>query len=493
MVKQRAADAVAQIAAALDDLGEIMADPAQVPFDEVVEAFEQLEKVINGKSMMDAAFAWLADRSGAGRRVGSVRTMDYLTRRLGLSKSQAMARLKAGESLFTPPEPPPPPPPPDPEETAAQRQEREAEERRQQEEIERRRGEQQQARDRAARVPAEKLKIIEDELRDLNEGAQASREEIYLQAMVEAGYRTPEDLRTWLRYRVAKANRSGAKDLTAAHRKRFLQLGTPDSDGGRRITGYLGGAEAEQLEAALSLGDRAGSNLPEGVTEEQDTRTRAQRRADQLINLVAGRLVQNQATARHGVGSVLVSMTAEDVESLDEHSTFTTNTGGELNIYDLVRLGAAKFDVMVLHDEQGQPLALGRGRRTASFYQRIAMLAAQSVCGCFDCTTAGVHLEAHHLIPWEQGGPTDVGNMVLVCLPHHSDNDDTRTGAGGKGWFVRCPVSGRVGWRAGPGEPLVFNETQAQQRSNGARIRDRDPDQPPRDDSPTQPGLFDAA
>jgi 5-methylcytosine-specific restriction protein A len=27
--------------------------------------------------------------------------------------------------------------------------------------------------------------------------------------------------------------------------------------------------------------------------------------------------------------------------------------------------------------------------------------------------------DVHHLVPWEQGGPTDLWNLALLCRRHH--------------------------------------------------------------------------
>lgn len=462
--------AVEQIREGLSALSLIMAEPAAVPFDDIAESFEELETVVAAKAALDAAFAYAAERSDAGRRVGSTRVLEYLTRKLGLSKREALNRLKSGQSLFAPPPPPPPPPPPEPEETAEQRHAREEEERRAAEEAEKRRRAQEEARRKAATRTAEQLRIIEAELANLNEHSSPSREEIYHEAIREAETRSPEDLRDWLRHRISRANQAGTRDPLAAYRKRFISLGQPDADGGRRISGYLPAADAALIAAVMAAGEKAGSNLPPDTPE---TRTLSQRRVDQLVKVLQNHSALNQATSRYGVGSILFSLTAEDLDNISATSEFSSNTGDTLTPVDMLRLGAAQYDVMVLHDTDGQPLNLGRGKRLASFWQRIALAASEGVCTCGDCTAAGIHLDIHHLRPWEDGGTTDIGNLSGVCTPHHGDNDDTRTGAGGRGYLVRCPSTGRVGRRAGPGQPIIFNETHAQQRSNGARIRAR--------------------
>lgn len=469
--QQHTAALVAQIEAGITGLSELMADPGSVAFEEVADSFEELERVLNAKALIDAAFAWLADTSpAAGRRAGSSRGFDYLLQNLGLSKREAAARLRTGHNLFSRPDPPPPPEPePDePEETEEERRAREQAER---ERLEKERREQEEARRRAEEQSAEMLRIIDRELEHLNEHADPGRAELYNLALEQAGRRRPEDLRAWLRDKVTRANEAGMPDLLAAYRKRYLRVGEPDKDGGRRIDGYLPAADAAKLIAALAPGLRPGANLADPTGE--DGRKLPQRAVDQLSVLLDRYLANQSAASRYGVGSVIFSVTAEDIEGLSVHSRFGTNTGDELNLVDILRLGAAQYDVVVLHDTDGQPLALGRGHRHASFFQRVALFAAQGVCACPDCTTAAIHGDAHHLRAWEHGGATDLANLTLVCRPHHTDNDDSRTGAGGKGHLDRCPMTGRVGRRAGPGQQLKFNTTHAQGRSAGARIRGR--------------------
>jgi hypothetical protein len=466
MVKQQMGEAVAQIEAGLAVLSDVMADPSQVSFDEVADSFEQLEKAINTKARVDAAFAWLAERAEAGRLVGSVSVLEYLTRTLGLSRREAIARLKTGNNLFSPP-PPPPEPEPDPGESEEGRRAREEAERIR---AERERRAQEEARRKAEEQSAEMLRIIDRELSDLDDNARPGRAELYNRALSEAAHRTPEDLRTWLRRQVKLANAAGASDLLAGYRRRFLLVGEPDADGSCTIRGRLPAADAAMLKAALAPGERPGANLGD---EAEDTRTRAQRRVDQLSVMLKRHLATQQAATRYGVGSVLLSFTAQDLTDLSPTSEVTTNTGDTLNVVDILRLGAAKFDVMALHDTDGQPLALGRANRLASFFQKIALYAAQGVCGCPDCTSAAIHNDAHHIRAWEDGGVTDLPNLTLVCPLHHADNDDSRTGVGTRSYLDRCPVTGRVGRRAGPGQPLRFNDTQAEADSAGARIRGR--------------------
>ena len=73
--KQAAEAAVEQIEAGLAQLTALMSDPASLDFDAVAGSLEKFEEVMAAKGLIDAAFAWLADRTDAGRLVGSVRTL----------------------------------------------------------------------------------------------------------------------------------------------------------------------------------------------------------------------------------------------------------------------------------------------------------------------------------------------------------------------------------------------------------------------------------
>jgi hypothetical protein len=69
-------------------------------------------------------------------------------------------------------------------------------------------------------------------------------------------------------------------------------------------------------------------------------------------------------------------------------------------------------------DGRGEVLHLGRTRRLASRAQRRALRATQQVCQFPGCHQSR-HLDAHHLVPWGQGGGTDIENLVLLCRRHH--------------------------------------------------------------------------
>jgi len=69
-------------------------------------------------------------------------------------------------------------------------------------------------------------------------------------------------------------------------------------------------------------------------------------------------------------------------------------------------------------EKHGQPIGAGRSTRTISRRLRRALEHRDRCCRVPGCgATRGLH--AHHIIHWEDGGPTELWNLVLVCPYHH--------------------------------------------------------------------------
>ncbi len=72
----------------------------------------------------------------------------------------------------------------------------------------------------------------------------------------------------------------------------------------------------------------------------------------------------------------------------------------------------------VWFERHGQPIGAGRAARTVNRRLRRALEHRDRCCAVPGCgATRGLH--AHHLKHWEDGGPTDLDNMVLLCPYHH--------------------------------------------------------------------------
>ncbi|AFJ37615.1 HNH endonuclease signature motif containing protein [Mycobacterium sp. MOTT36Y] len=72
----------------------------------------------------------------------------------------------------------------------------------------------------------------------------------------------------------------------------------------------------------------------------------------------------------------------------------------------------------VWFERHGQPIGAGRTTRVINRRLRRALEYRDRACVVPGCgATRGLH--AHHLWHWEDGGPTELANLVLVCPYHH--------------------------------------------------------------------------
>ncbi|BBY13917.1 hypothetical protein MMARJ_46570 [Mycobacterium marseillense] len=72
----------------------------------------------------------------------------------------------------------------------------------------------------------------------------------------------------------------------------------------------------------------------------------------------------------------------------------------------------------VWFERHGEPIGAGRATRVINRRLRRALEHRDRMCAIPGCgATRGLH--AHHIRHWEDGGPTELANLVLVCPYHH--------------------------------------------------------------------------
>ncbi len=80
--------------------------------------------------------------------------------------------------------------------------------------------------------------------------------------------------------------------------------------------------------------------------------------------------------------------------------------------------------VPAFFDSRSQPLWVGTSSRLATRAQRMALFARDR--GCVGCQTDPEWCQAHHIIPWQEDGPTNIDNLVLLCSRCHHQIHDNR-------------------------------------------------------------------
>jgi hypothetical protein len=90
----------------------------------------------------------------------------------------------------------------------------------------------------------------------------------------------------------------------------------------------------------------------------------------------------------------------------------------QATLADRLRAAARRLPP-VLGGAPTQPLDLGRTTRVVSPAQRTALAVRDGGCVFPGCDRPLSWCEAHHLVHWLDGGPTDLDNLVLLCRAHH--------------------------------------------------------------------------
>ncbi len=109
-------------------------------------------------------------------------------------------------------------------------------------------------------------------------------------------------------------------------------------------------------------------------------------------------------------------------QQLREQTGYATTGHGDLiPVATLLRLASEATVIPVVFDDAGGILSYGQRRRLASCGQRQALAARDNGC-CFPgCTRPPAWCQAHHVIPWNLGGPTALYNLCLLCAYHHRE------------------------------------------------------------------------
>lgn len=226
-----------------------------------------------------------------------------------------------------------------------------------------------------------------------------------------------------------------------------------------RLDGDLDPETGETLLTAL----RAVLDADARDRDDADRRTPAQRRVDALGEICRGWL---DVADRPVIGgerphvSVVV-----DVEALtggaDGRGRATRCTSGTVGVMselghvgpvppELTRRLACDASVMrVVMAGASEPLDVGRRTAVGSPALRRAVVARDRRCRFPGCDRPPTWCDAHHVRHWADGGPTSIGNLVLLCRRHH------RIVHARRGFSVEM-VDGEPRFRRPDGSPLAL-------------------------------------
>jgi hypothetical protein len=204
---------------------------------------------------------------------------------------------------------------------------------------------------------------------------------------------------------------------------------------------------------------------PDAATAERilaDPRTIGQLASDTFLGLLqAGADADHTRLLGTGAASIRVLVTKTTLETARVAGPAGTSTGGARtpgsdgaagvarieSTGDIVsaataqRLACDGATTEVTLDTSGRPLDVGREHRTFTPRQRTALAVRDGACMFGDCSTEPAMAEAHHIVPWADGGRTDLANGILLCKFHHLLTHNN-------GWQIR--LTGHTYWLIPP-------------------------------------------
>jgi hypothetical protein len=216
-------------------------------------------------------------------------------------------------------------------------------------------------------------------------------------------------------------------------RRRFLTC-VPNGAGMHRLTADL---DPETAALAMTVLHSLAAPKP-SASGEHDERTSGQRMHDAFRAVLELALRAGELPASGGVpATVLITMTAEQFQT--GAGLAATSYGQQLSVAQALRLADQAAIAWIVHNSKGGILNYGTARRVASDKQTLALIARDRGCSFPGCVDPPEWTERHHIIPWREGGRTDLDNLCLLCDYHH-DRIDTGgwriTMRDGVPWFI---------------------------------------------------------
>ncbi|HZA74435.1 MAG TPA: DUF222 domain-containing protein [Propionibacteriaceae bacterium] len=254
----------------------------------------------------------------------------------------------------------------------------------------------------------------------------------------------PRDLRRLAERVVDDINPDGTlPDDKLQQDRRHLTL-QPTTDGGYAGEFRLTAAAGVKLQAVLGPLAKQPVNVTETAdgkrVEEPDERTYGQRMHDALED-VCDRLLRSDTTLPDAGGTPATVIITLDLQNLLNKTGYAVTSNGSLIPTDKALKVADQAEIYwAAVNSSGVPLLLGRTRRIASPGLTAALIARDKGCSFPGCDTGPEWTERHHVIPWSEGGGTDLDNMTLLCRYHHH-NFLTR------GWECEINPDGLPEWR----------------------------------------------
>ena len=246
--------------------------------------------------------------------------------------------------------------------------------------------------------------------------------------VIEAGQLTLERLAARARQLRDELDEAAVVDREQERRdRRFLSL-TPLADGMTRLTGLLDPESAAIVSGAIDAATsprRGGPRFVDAAEAERaerllaDSRTTPQLALDALVELIR---LSTLIDANAVLGSNRVAVRVHVAERDLQRGTGLARIEGQADAASIATAERCACDsgvIPVMFDSDGQVINVGRTQRLFTSRQRIGLAARDGGCRFPGCDRPVSWTEAHHIVGWNDGGPTDIDNGILLCRHHH--------------------------------------------------------------------------
>jgi Domain of unknown function (DUF222)/HNH endonuclease len=233
-----------------------------------------------------------------------------------------------------------------------------------------------------------------------------------------ATYLNPSDLRQAIGHWEQQIDYPSALARTRAQRRRRRLSITKNFDGMWEVSGELDPETGSVVNAAItSIVDRT-------YLDRTDRRTPWQARADAL-GFVCEQWLRCGDTPTSGGTKPHISVTVDAESLLGLQNRLATVDNAPVPPETTHRLSCDATVVRLLLDGEGSPINVGRATRTIPPALRRALDARDQHCQWHGCDAPANWCDAHHVVPWASGGPTDLDNLTLLCRTHHTATHET--------------------------------------------------------------------
>lgn len=230
---------------------------------------------------------------------------------------------------------------------------------------------------------------------------------------------TSEDEREWLeqarswsaahaRHMASRLRIRAEDEAQDTHEARYLKFGWSHDGRVFRLNGRFDSADGAVIEESLvRVADQARDELP----KEERPQWR-QSCADALAEIASGRLGSDPDGDR---ASVNIHVDYRDLLT----GAGSAEIGSGIAAIETARRNLCDCVARVMVDGEGRsPIGYGRAYRTAPL--RLSRLVKYRDITCrFPGCDRTRWCKAHHIVYWEDGGPTDLENLVWLCHSHH--------------------------------------------------------------------------